>query len=564
MTTINAALALAEEHGIPVFPCSHNKKPLTEHGFQDAATGTERIAQWWDSWPHALVGVPTGRASKLLVIDIDPEGAAWYAENADRLGCGRVHKTARGHHLLYRMPEDEIRNSASQIARGVDVRGEGGYIIWWPAEGHEAVGDLLELPEPPAWVIEELRKGQPASNVLHLNPNGKIPEGARNETLFRMASRLRRMGLDAEEISAAVRAINIKRCTKPISDREVALIAASAERYKPEEQVAAPAAKIVLRHIADIVAEKRESNWLIYETLEHGVIAVIAGARGTFKSFIALHWAMLAALDGHPMVMLSGEGGGLDRRVDAWMRTFAPNVDLRSLPVVALERALNLNSEEVMQDLQAAINESGNTPHLVVIDTYSKFSPGIDENDNGEVAAFIQKLSYGLREKYGCTVALVAHSGHGDAKRPRGASALMANPDAEYIVDRPDITGMLVTVSRERFKDSPSLSPLAYKAESVDLGRLDQYGKAVTSLVVRGSDVIPMRAPPTGKAQRALLAELERLVNTGVEPLGIWTQEVLREKARVLGFSKSTSRDAVIGLVNMQFLKPTVGGYKLG
>jgi hypothetical protein len=277
-----------------------------------------------------------------------------------------------------------------------------------------------------------------------------------------------------------------------------------------------------------------------------------------------LHWAMLAALDGHPMVMLSGEGGGLDRRVDAWMRTFAPNVDLRSLPVVALERALNLNSEEVMQDLQAAINESGNTPHLVVIDTYSKFSPGIDENDNGEVAAFIQKLSYGLREKYGCTVALVAHSGHGDAKRPRGASALMANPDAEYIVDRPDITGMLVTVSRERFKDSPSLSPLAYKAESVDLGRLDQYGKAVTSLVVRGSDVIPMRAPPTGKAQRALLAELERLVNTGVEPLGIWTQEVLREKARVLGFSKSTSRDAVIGLVNMQFLKPTVGGYKLG
>jgi hypothetical protein len=122
---------------------------------------------------------------------------------------------------------------------------------------------------------------------------------------------------------------------------------------------------------------------------------------------------------------------------------------------------------------------------------------------------------------------------------------------------------MLVTVSRERFKDSPSLPVLAYKAESIDLGRIDKYGKPVTSLIVRNSDMVAMRAPPSGKAQRALLAELERLVESGAEPLGVWTQDVLREKARALGFHKSSARDAVLGLVNTQFLRPTIGGYKL-
>ena len=35
----------------------------------------------------------------------------------------------------------------------------------------------------------------------------------------------------------------------------------------------------------------------------------------------------------------------------------------------------------------------------------------------------------------------------------------MANPDAEYIVDRPDPNGMTVTISRDRFKDGPALPP---------------------------------------------------------------------------------------------------------
>ena len=226
--------------------------------------------------------------------------------------------------------------------------------------------------------------------------------------------------------------------------------------------------KIVLRPLHEIVSERREAEWLLHRILEANVLAVLAGPRGSFKSFIGLDWAMRVAAAGLGVVMLSGEGAGLDRRADAWRRTHKPDLDLACVPFVAVERPVNLRLAAEIGDLSNAIESLPKAPSLVVVDTFSKFSAGIDENDNGEVSAFLAGLTECIRDQFACTVLLVAHSGHGDSKRPRGASALMANPDAEYIVERPP--GMTVTVTRERFKDSAALEPLAYEAKSIDLG----------------------------------------------------------------------------------------------
>jgi hypothetical protein len=55
----------------------------------------------------------------------------------------------------------------------------------------------------------------------------------------------------------------------------------------------------------------------------------------------------------------------------------------------------------------------------------------------------------------------------------------MDNLDAEYVLRRTDMT---VTISRERFKDSPALPSLIYKAQQVDLGRVDRRSKPVRGL----------------------------------------------------------------------------------
>jgi hypothetical protein len=94
------------------------------------------IRDWWVRFPDALIGVPTGAASGLLVIDIDPDGIDFllgeYGELLEETGL--LHKTPRGFHYLFRTPAGlPIRCSVGKLAPGVDVRGEGGYIIWWPA-----------------------------------------------------------------------------------------------------------------------------------------------------------------------------------------------------------------------------------------------------------------------------------------------------------------------------------------------------------------------------------------------------------------------------------------------
>lgn len=318
------------------------------------------------------------------------------------------------------------------------------------------------------------------------------------------------------------------------------------------------AAGLVLRPIADIVAEQREPEWLIHKVIERDVLAVIAGPRGTFKSFVALDWAMRMALAGHAGVILSGEGAGLDRRVAAWVSKHRPDCDLRALPLVALERAVNLTVAVELGQLAEALSTLPAKPEFVIIDTLSKFAAGMDENDNSEVAALLATLTAEIRQAFRATVILIAHSGHGDAKRPRGASSLMANPDAEYIIERPDPKAMTVTVSRERFKDSPSLPPLAYQATVIDLGRLDRYGEPVTSLALESTDLIPASKKMLGKAQQTLLSALE-----SQPPGSVWTETEIRRIGIDAGLKKQSAISASLGLRQLGYFELTVGGCRL-
>ena len=132
------ALQLAKQ-GVPVFPCWLDKTPATGlGGLYNATTDTSRDFKLWFQEGHRLIGIPTGAASGIAVIDIDPAkgGFEWLHRNEPRLaGITRTHDTrSGGWHLLFKWPED-MRNSAGRIAPGVDVRAEGGYFIFWPAHG---------------------------------------------------------------------------------------------------------------------------------------------------------------------------------------------------------------------------------------------------------------------------------------------------------------------------------------------------------------------------------------------------------------------------------------------
>ena len=167
-----AALAYARR-GIPVFPCEPGgKRPLTRSGFWEATGGEHTVRAWWRRWPDANVGVPTGKRSGLLVLDVDPDdgGAEALAELERTQGAlpntTRARTGGGGVHVYFRYPgggDEEVRNSASWVGPGLDVRGEGGYVLVPPSRTEASYGWAGSSPLVPApdWLLALMRGRRP-------------------------------------------------------------------------------------------------------------------------------------------------------------------------------------------------------------------------------------------------------------------------------------------------------------------------------------------------------------------------------------------------------------------
>jgi hypothetical protein len=173
---LGIALTLACRHEVPVFPCGANKRPAIAedqggHGFLDATTDPAAIRALFAKAPHTkLIGMPTGPRSGIDALDIDPRhgGDAWERQNLHRPPETRIHQTGGGgRHRLFRHAHGVARNSAGRIAPGIDIRGDGGYIIWWPAHGCDVISDV-PIAHWPDWLL------QPGL-VLPLKPPPAMP-----------------------------------------------------------------------------------------------------------------------------------------------------------------------------------------------------------------------------------------------------------------------------------------------------------------------------------------------------------------------------------------------------
>lgn len=129
---LEAALNLASL-GIPCFPCRPDKGALVKWK-QEATAQIEKIESWWRTFPNAIPAFPAGEKSGISVIDLDVKngknGVAEYARlGFDLEDAGVLVQTASGGYHLYFEHMGGVRNSQDKIAPGIDVRGEGGYVI---------------------------------------------------------------------------------------------------------------------------------------------------------------------------------------------------------------------------------------------------------------------------------------------------------------------------------------------------------------------------------------------------------------------------------------------------
>lgn len=119
--------------------CDH----LVCHGCYAGTTDVDRLTAMWEHLPHALVGIRTGRPSGIFVLDFDMHTTDKDGNNALQrlMRDGSLFKSVAaktgggGMHLYYRHPgELSVPNdNRGKLAPGVDVKGEGGYVIAPPS-----------------------------------------------------------------------------------------------------------------------------------------------------------------------------------------------------------------------------------------------------------------------------------------------------------------------------------------------------------------------------------------------------------------------------------------------
>jgi len=167
VTHLPPAVTIPATQDMPVFPCRPDKKPYTGNGFKNATYDPHQIIKWWEKWPDALIGMPTGKMSGYCILDVDikndVDGTATLHEleqaNNKLPDTWATLTPSGGFHYWFKYPGQHIQTSAGKIGQGLDIRGEGGYVIIPPSKGYQwEISNPEICAEMPAWLIQECNK----------------------------------------------------------------------------------------------------------------------------------------------------------------------------------------------------------------------------------------------------------------------------------------------------------------------------------------------------------------------------------------------------------------------
>jgi hypothetical protein len=180
---ILAAVLANARRGLAQFPAPPDTKKSyksAEHsdGRKWGATrDSAEIRADFTRWPNARIGLPTGVGNRIVVVETDTiaghgvDGAASLARleakhgslPETRLACSPSDSIHR--YFRHPGPGIKIRNSASELGAGIDVRGDGGMVIAPPSVNLDGRAyrwiNRNPIVDMPAWLVELTREKPP-------------------------------------------------------------------------------------------------------------------------------------------------------------------------------------------------------------------------------------------------------------------------------------------------------------------------------------------------------------------------------------------------------------------
>ena len=272
----DAAIEYAKK-GFAVFPLKYRDKvPLTRNGCKDATTDAAQIKAWWQKYPNANIGLATGAVSQnVFVIDLDIDEDRgidgyhsledWQREHGDFPETWTAITGRGGYHLYYR-GNGKIKNRAG-IIDGVDIRGNGGYVVAPPSihkNGNryewEYSPDEFEIAKADNNVEYFLNHDDHRQSASFTMPN-IVSAGQRNQMLFRFACMMQAKGASDQSVFAATMAENESSCSPPLTEQEVRIIVSSATKYDKGKPIHIDSEGVATRESKDDVIGNPE--WVL-------------------------------------------------------------------------------------------------------------------------------------------------------------------------------------------------------------------------------------------------------------------------------------------------------------
>ncbi len=184
-----------QKQGFSVIPLGADKKALIKwEQYQHTRASEGQIRAWWTQLPNANIGIVTGAVSKIVVLDVDIKNGVDGTKSLRPLPVTACTKTySGGGHYYFNHPGVHVATSAGQIGAGLDMRGDGAYVVAPPSKiGFKEYEWLVPLEEGiadmPEWLLESTTKR--GGDKKWLKGINGVPEGQRNDTAASMAGKI--------------------------------------------------------------------------------------------------------------------------------------------------------------------------------------------------------------------------------------------------------------------------------------------------------------------------------------------------------------------------------------
>ena len=452
---------------------SKGKHPLTPHGLKDASTEEKTIRGWWAKWPHANVLIRTGMVGDrcLVALDIDPRHngdeslAKLIVEHGELPETPQCVTGGGGQHIFMWAPR-AIPNSAGKegdgrFGEGVDVRGEGGYVIAapsrhesgrtyeWDAGAHPAD---VALAEAPAWFVHLAgwsKKRRDATDGADVGTTERYIVGGRNDALTRLGGAMRRVGAGLKRITDALLDENEERCHPPLDPAEVKKIARSVVKYPSGDPSPAGVDPFPMLTASDLATELPPVPWVVEALgLAPGAVTIVGGA-GFGGKTISMQALALAVASGRPLwghfPVKRGRAVHVDyeqgRRLtqDRYQRIArSMGIDLDSLDPLAFGVSCLPRAHLDSKDAEDSVVRICDGATVAIVDAFRGAFPSAKENDS-EARKYLDMLQQ-ASERTSCAMIVIAHS-----RKPtkdddvrsslRGSGALFDAAQTVYMLD---------------------------------------------------------------------------------------------------------------------------------